>query len=310
MKKITGLVKQHIQEDFKPLYYGVIFILLAVSIIINYSINLENGIIDRHSGKWIRVFYYYLLYGFGYYITCIIISVFHKNKSFWKSKIFWTFSTFGLIVLSIDRGFPYLHKLTMLFNQSYEVYSWLFRTLNHATGFVIIFFTLWVFYMWVDKVKSGFYGLTQPGNIKPYVYLLSIVAPVILIASFHPSFTNYYPVYKSNNVAELLAWPDYVPALIFETLYGLDFLNVELLFRGFFVIGMAQVLGKDAVMPMVTIYCYLHFGKPAGETISSIVGGYILGTIALYTRSVWGGIFIHVGVALLMEAGAYLQKLL
>jgi len=96
--------------------------------------------------------------------------------------------------------------------------------------------------------------------------------------------------------------------MIFELLYGADFLNVELLFRGFFVVGMAQILGKHAVMPMVIIYCFLHFGKPAGEAISSIFGGYILGIIALNTRSVWGGIIIHVGVAWMMEAAAYVTK--
>ncbi|MCW5912624.1 MAG: CPBP family intramembrane metalloprotease [Cyclobacteriaceae bacterium] len=308
MKKIIHLVKQHIQQDFKPLYYGAIFILLAVSITVNYTLNLENGIIDQHTGKWIRVFYYYLLYAFGYYATCLAVSAFHNNHAFWKSKTFWILSTFGLTILSADRGFPYLHKLAMLFNQPYEAYSWLFRTLNHATGFIIIFLSLWLFYRWVDKEKSGFYGLTKPGNIKPYVYLLLIVAPAILIAALHTSFINYYPVYKSTHVAGLWGWPGYMPALIFELLYGLDFLNVELLFRGFFVIGLAQVLGKDAIMPMVTIYCYLHFGKPIGETISSIAGGYILGAIALYTRSVWGGVFIHVGVAWLMELSAWLVK--
>ena len=75
-----------------------------------------------------------------------------------------------------------------------------------------------------------------------------------------------------------------------------------------FVRGMAQILGKHAVIPMVTIYCFLHFGKPTGEAISSIFGGYILGVIALYTRSIWGGILIHIGVARMMEAAAYVAK--
>ncbi len=75
----------------------------------------------------------------------------------------------------------------------------------------------------------------------------------------------------------------------YEFFYGMDFFNLELLFRGFLVIGLSQVLGKDAIIPMVTTYCFLHFGKPVGEQISSIVGGYILGVIAFYTRGIWGG---------------------
>jgi len=310
VKKLIKLVQTHLHSDFKPRYYSAVALLLIISVSINYSINLEDEIIDKHTGQWIRVVYYFLLNATGYYATCFLVSRFSQPYTFWRTKKFWLLSVFGLVVLSVDRGFPYLHDLASLFDQNYDGYSWLFRTSNHATGFFLILVPLWIFYKTLDPTPSGFYGFTKTGPIKPYVFLLGIVAPLILLASFHPSFSNYYPVYKTTNVAELWHWPEYLPAIIFEFLYGLDFLNVELLFRGFFVIGMAQVLGKDAILPMVTIYCYLHFGKPVGETISSVFGGYILGVIALNTRSVWGGILIHVGVAWLMEAGAFLQKVI
>jgi len=51
----------------------------------------------------------------------------------------------------------------------------------------------------------------------------------------------------------------------------------------------------------------LHFGKPIGEAISSIFGGYVLGVIALNTKSIVGGSIVHIGVAWLMELFAYLQ---
>jgi len=58
---------------------------------------------------------------------------------------------------------------------------------------------------------------------------------------------------------------------------------------------------------MVAAYAVLHFGKPLGESIGSIFGGYILGIIALYSRNIWGGVFVHGGIALLMEIFAFLQ---
>jgi len=89
--------------------------------------------------------------------------------------------------------------------------------------------------------------------------------------------------------------------VIFEMVYVSNFLTTELLFRGFLVIGMVKYLGKDAILPMVACYAVLHFGKPLGETISSVFGGYILGVIAFYSKNIWGGVFIHGGIALLME---------
>lgn len=308
MKKILSLLKTHVKDDFQFAYYLSTTLLLCTFLLLNYSIDLENKWIDQHTGKAIRIAYYFLLYGTGYYASCFLVSWFKKEKEFWQSGAFWIYSLFGLLVLSLDRGSPFQQSLVNSFHLSYSVYTWVYKMTSQILSFILIFTPLILFYWRYDKVESGFYGLTIKSDIKPYVYLLLAIAPVILLSSLHESFTNYYPVYKTNPIAEILGWPEFVPVILFELFYGIDFLNVELLFRGFFVLRMAQILGKQAVLPMVTIYCFLHFGKPVGEAISSIFGGYVLGVIALYTRSIWGGIVIHIGVAWLMEAAAYVAK--
>jgi hypothetical protein len=308
LKKILSLIKTHAEEDFQFNYYITIIFFLAASLLLNYSVDLENSLIDRQTENFVRILLYFFLYGFGYYITCLIVSYFNKVNVFWGSKKFWLFSLFGLSVLSIDKGFVYLPAVMNLPNQPYDVYAWLFKIATSATSFALVLLPLLLFYQTMDKEKSGFYGITTSSNIKPYLYLLLIVAPFIFTAALQTSFTDYYPVYKTNKVSELWGWPSYLPMMIFEFIYGADFLNVELLFRGFFVIGIAQIMGTHSIMPMVVIYCFLHFGKPAGEAVSSIIGGYIIGIIALYTRSLRGGIIIHVGIAWLMETAAYFAK--
>ena len=71
--------------------------------------------------------------------------------------------------------------------------------------------------------------------------------------------------------------------------------------------ALSRYMGAGVIMPMVAVYAFLHFGKPMGETIGSIFGGTILGILAYYSRSILGGIIIHVGVAYLMEFTAFLQ---
>lgn len=308
MRKILPLIKNHVRQDFQFPYYLLIGLFLCISLIINYSIDLENDIIDRFSRKPIRILLYFTLYAFGYYTSCLLVSSFKKEREFWRSPAFWIFSLFGLLILSFDRGFPYQQSLVNSFHLPYSVYTWVYKMTSQIFSFILVFIPLLLFYWRQDKVESGFYGLVTRSNIKPYLYLLLAVAPVIILSSFHESFTNYYPVYKTNQVAEAWHWPAFAPVILFELFYGFDFLNVELLYRGFFVLGMAQILGKHSIIPMITIYCFLHFGKPAGEAVGSIFGGYILGIIALYTRSIWGGILIHVGVAWMMEAAAYIAK--
>ena len=116
-------------------------------------------------------------------------------------------------------------------------------------------------------------------------------------------------MYKTSGAHIHLGVPEWVTAATYEIAYGLDFITVEYLFRGFMVIGMMSVLGRGSVLSMAVIYCFLHFGKPAGEAISSIVGGYILGVVAYETQSIWGGIIVHMGIAWMMEAIAFLHKI-
>jgi hypothetical protein len=52
---------------------------------------------------------------------------------------------------------------------------------------------------------------------------------------------------------------------------------------------------------MVVPYCMIHYGKPMAETCGAIFAGLVLGTIAMRTRSIWGGVAIHVCVALSMD---------
>jgi membrane protease YdiL (CAAX protease family) len=93
--------------------------------------------------------------------------------------------------------------------------------------------------------------------------------------------------------------------LLYELCYGSDFFTIELFFRGFLVLAFAQYVGKDAILPMAAFYCCIHFGKPLFECISSYFGGIILGVIVYRTKSIWGGLITHLGIAWLMEIAGY-----
>jgi hypothetical protein len=95
----------------------------------------------------------------------------------------------------------------------------------------------------------------------------------------------------------------------YELSYGLDFVSIELFFRGFLVIALARYAGQYAILPMAAFYCTIHFGKPLGECISSFFGGLALGVIAWRTRSILGGLIVHLGLAWLMEVGGYIGNL-
>jgi membrane protease YdiL (CAAX protease family) len=45
----------------------------------------------------------------------------------------------------------------------------------------------------------------------------------------------------------------------------------------------------------------IHFSKPLAECLGSILAGIALGTVALRTGSIWGGVLVHCLVAWSMD---------
>lgn len=312
MKKIWKLLKQHLAADFNRKLYSALGLFLAVIVAVNYAINLENGIIDKYTGSEIRMLWYFLEMSFVYFVTAALVFYFNNTLHHFRSRRFWLIIIVALVLLSIDLGFPYTRQIARrISGGDYWMYRWSYGIVNNTLDFFIQAVPLFVF-AWVFERERENFGVNRKNiDLKPYWQILMVVAPLVIIASFEDGFRNYYPMYHKYGIPEeknLTGLPQWVLGLWFEIPYGMDFFNVEFLFRGMLVIGVSQVVGKDAILPMVSAYCALHFGKPLGECISSIFGGYILGVVAFYTRNIWGGVIVHMGLAWMMEIVAFIQK--
>lgn len=308
MKKIISYLKKHLEEDFQLGYYFAIAVFLSICLFFNYYFDFEDSIIDSYHGQNIRILYYFLFYGFAYYAAVFIMVIFKKDNQLLRTRTFWIKSAFILAVLALDAAFHY-HEILVNQELNYHLHYWAKKVSRNLINIFTTIIPLYLLYMVMDKKLESFYGLTLKGfDYKPYLFLLLLMVPLLLAASFIDNFSDFYPIYKANPAARYLSVPEWVTAIIYELAYGWNFLTIELVFRGFMIIGLASLMGRNVVIPMVVTYCFLHFGKPEGEAISSIFGGYILGVIAYESRSIFGGVIIHVGVAWLMELFAWLQQ--
>jgi membrane protease YdiL (CAAX protease family) len=127
-----------------------------------------------------------------------------------------------------------------------------------------------------------------------YVALFLCVLPAVIAASKTPAFRHTYPFYRLANRSHFDLWA-------WEVLYGIQFVSLEFFFRGFLLQGLRRALGSNAIFVMIVPYCMIHYGKPLPETLGAIGAGLILGTLAMRTRSIWGGVLIHMGVAMTMD---------
>jgi uncharacterized protein len=149
----------------------------------------------------------------------------------------------------------------------------------------------------VLRERPGDWGFRVGGQWKHLrLYLLFAVGmlPLLWLASLLPAFQAKYPFY---DLAGLGGWHFWG----FQLFYGLQFLGVEAFFRGFMLFGLRARLGYYAIPVMVIPYTMIHFGKPMPETFAAIAAGFILGWLALRSRSFLWGFFLHWAVAISMD---------
>ncbi|MBK8207323.1 MAG: CPBP family intramembrane metalloprotease [Planctomycetes bacterium] len=171
--------------------------------------------------------------------------------------------------------------------------------------------TLWVIAPWAlaallgfDARKLGLGGGGLFSKLWIYALLLAIVMIGVWWASTRESFTQVYPFVKPRYCQE---WT-WAVLLVWWALYGVQFFAVEFFFRGFLLFTLEEKFGMGAIAVMVVPYCMIHYHKPMPEALGAIVAGLVLGWMALKTRSIWGGVLVHVCVAISMDALSLWQQ--
>lgn len=163
------------------------------------------------------------------------------------------------------------------------------------TGYLILPLLLMRFAAKVPLKEAGL-KLGGASQFKTYALLFAIVAPFIFAASYGTAFQNKYPYYRVQRGESL--WPGFI---LWELLYATQFMGIEFFFRGYFIHGLRKAFGYGAVFVPIVPYLTIHFGKPLPEAIGSIITGFVLGTLSLKTKSIWGGVAVHALVACSMD---------
>jgi hypothetical protein len=310
MRVILRFLREYLAEHFQWKLYAGFFVIVGVFIGFNYAIDFEDSYIDRQHFL-MRMVLFFLLHALSYYAIVLWVAWQTGRREALRKRDFWIKSGLGLLALCALRSFPYYELISQWTPR--EITIFVMRIAKYTLGWTVATLPLLLLYLVYDRRSGdGFYGLKfKRVDFKPYAAMLLVVIPLALAASFTESFLKDYPRYiptHGQRFAEFFSLPEWSALLTFEITYLSSFLFVEFFFRGFLIVGLDKYLRADVVLPMAATYAVFHFGKPLGETISSIFGGYLLGIFALKGRNIWGGVFIHMGVAFFMDLFAYLQR--
>lgn len=276
-----------------------IFLLVGMYIFFNYHFQVEHQIRQlQHPLRSILSFFFLyllvlsssfsLLFFFtGYYIT--------------EKRNFTILLLTASLLFALKTGIPGRFWTQWIDGNQYR---FLKSSLHWPILSVLLVISLWLFRR-VFKLPEQPFGLAvKKFNPYPYLFLIGLMIPLLLLAALQKDFQSMYPKFQHAAFppSGVLQW------FIYECCYGADFFSIELFFRGFLTLAFIQIAGKEAILPVAVFYCSIHFGKPLAECISSFFGGCLLGIVVYRSGSIWGGLIVHLGIAWLMELAGMLMR--
>ncbi|MFC2123983.1 hypothetical protein ACFLU5_04150 [Bacteroidota bacterium] len=202
MKKIFYALKDHFIRGFKWPFFLFFVSYLSTALIVNYTFDLESGIIGKYYGQNIRILFYIMFYGAAYYPVAIVYAITYRDPLILR-KGFWIKSLLVITLLAFDRSFHYhVEIIRELTGTSYIFWTRSFYQIKSLFTLTIPVLLLFHFFR---ENNSYYYGMTTKNfDWKPYAVMLAIMAPLIIIASFEPNFYDYYPRFKTNSIPEYL----------------------------------------------------------------------------------------------------------
>ena len=309
MKKIWKYLISFFKEEVKPLYFISILALVALSIYFEYTYDLEENYVKVYWGDKPRFFLANLImYGVPFIGSYLLYILFYKRWDLLKNPKFIGLLLFALGVYCFRSTWFGYREWIDAYSDSIGVDStqkyYNRRTFNQIAQGLMVFIPITIFWFFAHRKEQNLYGFKIKGvDLKPYFTMLILMLPLIAWASFQKDFLEMYPRYQGIIPERFSTTQGTMKVLFFELCYGVDFVMTEFFFRGFLILAFIKYVGRGCILPMAAFYVIIHFGKPLGETMSSFIGGTILGVIAYESRSIIGGIIAHLGVAWLMETG-------
>jgi membrane protease YdiL (CAAX protease family) len=201
--------------------------------------------------------------------------------------------------LGAVRGVNYLQQLEA--GGWLELGGYLWWTGCHLLTFLLL---PWLVIRYVLRERIADFGWRWnqvSEHWRGYLLLLSPILVFVGIVSTGEDFVRHYPFYHH-------AGRSWLDLLLWEVLYLSQFVVLEFFFRGYMLNALRPALGANAIWVMCVPYLMIHFPKLWLEATGAILFGLFLGILALQSRSIWGGVLVHAGVALSMDIAALLRK--
>lgn len=291
MRKLITITAADLLHPASYKKYAACFFIIAIACAVNYYSNFPLWV--RNQPFSFSLCWYSLLF-FLFFVTGLLVE---SGFQFLQNKRVQFVFAVAPVLFALKVIAPFYLLLPAGISNTYR--NAFLQPMNWAGGVVLTLSLLLLVHRLLEK-KWSIYGVVKTQSLRIYFLLIACMLPLLLWASLQSDFAAVYP--KAAIVHKQLG-ADASPLhyLLFEAAYASDFFTIEFFFRGFLIIALAKVMGRQSILPVALFYFSIHLGKPMMEAVSSFFGGLILGSISYHSKSIWGGLLVHISIALLME---------
>jgi hypothetical protein len=299
LKQLFTASLQHIRQTFSIITYGLCFVMIGIACWLNYSSLFP--LWPSHS-SFPKVFLFLTGLFIVFLGSGVLFTLPGKKASFNFNGTYKWILVLAPIVFALKVALPFddwlLHTIPVAYVKAFQ------RPAEWLGGLLFMIPALLLLHFYFEK-KWNLFFVKKTTNYQPYFILLLGMIPLLVLAAQQNNFQQVYPRAKDvtaafGETATILQYG------LFEFCYALDFITIELFFRGLMIAVISRVMGVYGIVPVALFYFSIHLGKPMPEAVSSFFGGLILGAVSYETKSVWGGWMVHCGIAMLMEVLAFL----
>lgn len=300
MKKILRYLVHYFRRELNWRYFFALVLFVAACTYIAFFVKPEKEWIDMDADRDRRLLKYIAGYGTVFGGAWLLQILFEPRNRRLRDGRLWALIVLAVVLFSVRtwvyQYVPWVQAHIVPAHQTIVQ-----KYFINLEGLVLLGIPCALYWAFVDRKVQPLYGFkARDVTLWPYFVLLAAMMPLLLAASTQPDFQQTYPrAARTALPADDPQW--WLLTLFYELCYSLDFVVTEFFFRGFLILAFAKYAGHRAILPMCAFYVSIHFDKPLGEAISSFFGGLILGVLAYRTGSIYGGIIVHLGIALAME---------
>lgn len=303
MGTIFKYIKDFYSREFNIWYFLLLLLIAGIVIYLNYFHSLE---LKYTSGPtwWGRFAGQYLIYFIPFAAAFLLQPLFIPDCTYFSSKWFWAILLLAPAIFAFRAHFDFHRDIIYNLFDNEEERQYVYKSLGYIIRLLFTLIPVFIIWFIKDRKEMPFYGTASLDNIRPYLIMLLIMVPLIVLASTQNDFLQTYP--KAKFLSAMNIGQQKWRWLVYEICYGIDFITIEFFFRGFLILALFKICGMHSILPAAIFYCTIHLGKPMGECISSFWGGLLLGIVSYNNFSIWGGLIVHLGIAWMMEIGGWL----